>query len=270
MKTSDTHEFLGAGLRPHHYPQWKEMETLPILEVLSDNYLFQKGGPGLHHLSELAERTAIVLHGVGLNIGGHIPLPDDYLQSLKGLIERTRPLLVSDHLCFTATNQGQSFDLLPVERTQKELLHIQSRIHKVQEVLDRPLTLEYVSTYVQSPADELSQSQFLNALAETTGCGILLDVNNVHVCAKNHGFDAWEEIQAINPRHVHQYHVAGHAVHEDYLHDTHAETICGEVWALLNQAFQSIGPRPCIVERDDDAPFAVLMAELERARGVLR
>jgi len=270
MKTSDNLSFLGAGLRPHHYPDWKEMAALPILEVLSDNYLFQKGGPGLRHLSELAERTRMVLHGVGLNIGGHIPLHLDYLKSLKDLVERTRPLIVSDHLCFTATGEGQSFDLLPIERTQKEWNHIKSRVHEVQDFLDRPLTLEYVSTYVESDANEMRQSEFLNALAAATGCGILLDVNNVFVCAFNHGFDAWQEIEAIDPRHVHQYHIAGHAVHEDYLHDTHAEVIRDEVWQLLRRAFQTIGPRPCIIERDDAAPFPILWAELERAQGVLR
>ncbi len=261
--------FLGAGLRPHHYPQWKELENLPILEVLSDNYLFQKGGPGLFHLSELAERTRIVLHGVGLNIGGHIPLHQEYLESLKSLIQRTRPLVVSDHLCFTASREGQSFDLLPMERNEKSLIHVRDRVNQVQNFLDRPLTLEYISTYVESQANEMSQSQFLNALAESTGCGVLLDVNNVFVCAFNHGFDAWQEILELKPRHVHQYHVAGHKVHADFLHDTHDETIRDEVWQLLARAIQTIGPRPCIIERDDEAPFATLWEELQRAEGVL-
>lgn len=251
----------GLGLRPHHYPQWREQSSLPILEVLADNYLFQKGGPGLAHLRTLGERTSLLLHGVGLNIGGPQPLNQDYLRALKILKDEIKPLVVSDHFCFSAGAGGHSYDLLPLARTPRLMTTLRERVEQIQDTLGAQFSLENVSSYVEHKDNQCSELEFLNELAGRTGCGILLDVNNVFVSAHNHGFKPWAEILKVDPRHVTQYHIAGHLEEGDVFIDTHDQTIKDEVWQLLFQSWKHIGPRPLILERDDDAPLEPLLEE---------
>lgn len=250
----------GVGLRPHHYPHWHGLaargEEAPWLEVMADNYLFQSGGPGLHHLDRIASRSRVVLHGVGLDIAGADPLDEDYLRALAALCRRLRPAVVSDHLCFTRARGAQTYDLLPIPYNEALLEHVRRRVDRVQEALGTPLALENVSSYVSYRDSETSEMGFLRELCDRTGCGILLDVNNVFVSAVNHGHDPREEILRVDPRHVLQYHVAGHSEADGFLHDTHDRPVRDEVWDLLALAFAHVGPRPLILENDDDSSGA--------------
>lgn len=260
LESAALHRAWGVGLRPHHYPYWHEItargEEAPWLEVMADNYLFQKGGPGLHHLDRIASRARVVLHGVGLDIAGTDPLDEDYLAALAALCRRLRPAVVSDHLCFTRAKGAQAYDLLPIPYNERVLEHVRRRVERVQDVLGTRLALENVSSYVSYVDSDISEMGFLRALCDRTGCGILLDANNVYVSAVNHGHDPHAEILRVDPSHVMQYHVAGHSEAEGFLHDTHDQPVRGEVWDLLALAFARVGPRPLILENDDDATRA--------------
>jgi uncharacterized protein (UPF0276 family) len=261
-------ELWGIGLRAHHYPDLHASAHVPTLEVLADNYLFQRGGPGLWHLDRLAERApAVLVHGVGLDLGGTLPLSEPYLASLAALCERLDPLVVSDHLCFTRTAAGATYDLLPVPRDDATLARLAARVAHVQARLGRRLTVENVSSYLGYAADARGEAQFLAELAARTGCGLLLDVNNVFVSATNHAFDAREELARYELRAVTQFHVAGHGVADGFLHDTHDAPVRAEVWALLVAALRALGEDaasvPVILERDDeDTALAPVLDEL--------
>ncbi len=259
--------FAGLGLRPHHYPDWhaREPGSRPWLEAVSDNYVFHRGGPALHHLGRLAEGGRLLLHGVGLNIAGREPLDRDYLRGLAALAALTRPQVLSDHLCFTRAPGAASFDLLPIPYTEAMLAHVCVRVAAVQEALGQRLSLENVSSYVQFAGNALSEMEFLAEVCRRTGAGVLLDVNNAFVSAANHGGDAGAALQALAPAHVTQYHIAGHSIADGFLLDTHDQPVRAEVIALLAAAWTRFGPRPFILERDDEQPLAPLLAELAAA-----
>lgn len=254
----------GAGLRPVHYADWNNQEHLPILEVMADDHLFVQGGPSLHHMRHIAEKTTVVLHGIGMNIANAFMLNETYCQELKRLCDSLSPLVVSDHLCFTATPSHHSHDLLPFPYTKETLSLLTERVDRVQTILQRQFCLENLSAYVSFQNSEYSELEFLNELCQRTGCGVLLDVNNVFVSSQNQNTDPFREIEKIDPKHVQQFHIAGHSTFADFLFDTHDKPISPSVWELLHAAVKRIGPRPVIVERDDDAcTFAELLAEIE-------
>lgn len=263
--------FAGLGLRPHHYPDWhaRPVEQRPWLEAMTDNYIGHRGGPALHHLRTIAEAGRLLLHGVGLNIAGHAPLDGDYLQSLRSLTQWVKPAVVSDHLCFTRTTRASSFDLLPIPYTEELLAHVCARVDHVQEVLGCRLSLENVSSYVRFAGSTMTEMEFLAAVHQRTGAGVLLDVNNAYVTAHNHGGDAWGEITKLSPPMVTQFHIAGHSAADGYLLDTHDQPVRSDVFALLAQSFARFGPRPYVLERDDDAALAPLLLELAQATAAL-
>lgn len=228
----------GMGLRPAHFADWHSMAQVPVLELMADNLLHHSGGPALWHTSQIVARAPwVVLHGIGLNIGGEDPLSTAYLSGLRSLCERFRPRVVSDHLCFTQSLGLQSYELLPVLRTQKTLEHIVERVDAVQQFLGCRYSLENVSAYVEYQGDEIPEGEFLSEVARRTGCGILLDVNNVYVSARNFGLDPLTELNRYHLDSVSQIHVAGHSVKDDFLFDTHDTPVCAEVWDLLNLVF---------------------------------
>lgn len=268
-------KLFGLGLRAHHFSSWRDEDEVPPLEVLADNYLFQQGGPGLAHLATLRERCPILRHGVGLNIGSPIALNQAYLEGLRVLAKRLNPEVISDHFCFSAAGGGHSYDLLPLARTGKLLALLTERIHYIQDFLGMRYSLENISSYVEHKNNEMSELEFLNELADRTGCGILLDVNNVYVSAHNFGFDAWSELSKVKAKHVTQYHIAGHLEEDDIYIDTHDQAVKDEVWELMARSWQQFGAHPLILERDDEAPLAQLLAEralglrkLESVKGV--
>jgi len=254
------HAMWGVGLRPAHFSHWRATPDLPPwLEVMADNHMFHQGGPGLVCLDRLAARTGILLHGVGLSIASAEAPEARYLEALRALSCRLDAAVISDHLCFTRAAGRESYDLLPIPHTAKMLGHVCSQVARVQVALGEKgacFALENVSSYVSFSTNEMSEMEFLREVCTRTGCGLLLDVNNVYVSARNHGFDARSELAKVDPQHVRQYHVAGHSEAEDFLHDTHDAPVRGEVWELLRYSLGRTGPRPVILERDDEGAHA--------------
>jgi len=261
-------EGFGLGLRPAHYRDFTD-GTPPVdwLEVLSENYLVPGGKP-LEFLDRIRSRYPVVMHGVALSIGGTDPIDMEYLRSLRRLADRIEPGWVSDHLCWTGVGRTRLHDLLPMPLTADALAHVAHRVDFVQDFLGRRLVLENVSSYYAFPASELSEWEFLAGLVKRTGCGLLLDVNNVHVSSVNHGFDPFEYISGLPPEAICQIHLAGHSRQDDLLIDTHDSPVCADVWPLYEWTIGRLGRVPTMIERDDAIPaLGELLAELDVARG---
>lgn len=264
---------VGVGLRPVHSGEVIERGRrgelrVGWLEAISENYMVPGGRP-LRVLDEVRSVAPLVLHGVSLNIGSNDPLDADYLDALAGLVARIEPRWISDHLCWTGVGGRNLHDLMPLPHTGDAVLHVAARIARVQDRLGRRIAVENVSSYVRFASDELSEWDFLVAVAEEADCGILLDVNNVFVNACNHGFEAERFIDAVPAERVFQIHLAGHSTAGPLRIDTHDDHVCEEVWALYARAIRRLGPVSTLVEWDDRIPaFAVLEAEAERARSI--
>ena len=262
----------GLGLRPQHYDALLAGEArVDWLEVLSENYLVAGGRPRWM-LDRMIERWPVAMHGVSLNIGGSDPLDRDYLRALRGLVRHVRPRIVSDHLCWTRHGGVQFHDLLPLPQNDDTVLQVAARVRQVQDALGVPLVLENVSSYLRFAGDTLDEAQFLSAVVAESGCGLLLDVNNVFVNAHNHGFDAVAFLDRL-PRHaIRQIHLAGHAPDargSGLLIDTHDAPVPEGVWTLYAHALRRFGAVPSMIERDDHIPpLAESLAELDRARGI--
>jgi uncharacterized protein (UPF0276 family) len=236
------------------------------LELVSDHFL-GVGGPRHALLEELRREHALALHGVGLDIAGSDPLDAAYLDGLRALVLRCDPLYVSDHLCWTAFAGQQSHDLLPVAYTSEVLAHVAERVSRVQDRIGRVLLLENATAYVAFRASEMDEAEFLAALCRTTGCGILLDVNNLFVNAMNLGADPAHALAVLPDAAVGYLHLAGHAVLPDVRIDTHAESVPAAVWELFGAVAQRFPRADVILERDGDLPpYPQLVSELEEAR----
>ncbi|MFG6467991.1 DUF692 domain-containing protein [Roseateles sp. BYS87W] len=260
----------GLGLRVEHYAAFEAGVDAAVrpdwLEIISENYLVP-GGPPLAHLERIRADYPLVMHGVSLSVAGPEPLDRAYLQELRALADRLQPGWVSDHLCWSADAHSQLHDLLPVPPTREALAHVGSRIAQVQDALGRPLVLENVSSYVRFAADEMTEWAFITELLKATGAQLLLDVNNVYVSSRNHGFDPLAYLNGIPVAAVRQIHLAGHDDQGDLVIDTHDHPVRDEVWALYAQAVQRFGAVPTMIERDDHIPpLPELLAELGRAR----
>lgn len=257
----------GLGLRSEYYQEILEHRP-PVdwFEVLSENYLVE-GGKALYYLDAIGEHYPLVMHGVSLSIGGPHALDLDYLQRLKQLAARVQPQWISDHLCWSRGNAHQLHDLLPLPYSEESLQHVAARVRQVQDVLERPLVLENVSSYLRTANDQFSEWEFITALSELSGCELLLDVNNVYVSARNHGFDAWDFIRALPAQRIRQIHLAGHSDYGDYVVDTHDQPVCDPVWQLYQRTLTHLGPVATMIERDDHyPPFSELLVELHKAR----
>lgn len=250
----------GVGLRPAHFPEWKNVSQVPVLELMADNLLHHRGGPALWHTRQVVARAqGVVLHGIGLNIGGADPLSNFYLTGLRELIADFKPSVVSDHLCFTQASGLQSYELLPLVLNRASLEHVVERVNVVQNFLGCRYSLENVSTYVEYRESCIPEGEFISEVARRTGCGILLDVNNVYVSAKNFARDPASDLALYNLESVTQIHVAGHSQKDDFLFDTHDEAVCDEVWVLLKGVLQRLRQRagsekeavPIILENDN-------------------
>ena len=275
--TTPLHGF-GLGLRPQHYDALLSTEgdepasPLPDwLEIVSENYMVDGGRP-LAMLDRIRERWPLAMHGVSLDIGGSDPLDRDYLRALARLGRRVRPALVSDHLCWTRHAGVQLHDLLPLPCDESTLHHVAARVRQVQDALGTQLVLENVSSYLRFANSTMDEAEFLSALVVETECGLLLDVNNVYVNARNHGTDPIQYLHALPRRAVRQIHLAGHsedALGSGLLIDTHDAPICDAVWELYAHALRRFGPVPSMIERDDHIPpLAGMLAELDIARGI--
>ena len=257
----------GLGLRSAYYQQILEQSPdVDWFEVVSENFMVQ-GGKALYYLDAIAERYPLVMHGVSLSIGGPHALDPDYLKQLKQLADRVKPAWISDHLCWSRGNAHQLHDLLPLPYTAESLEYIAVRVAQVQDVLQRPLVLENVSSYVRAASDDFTEWEFLAALTRVSGCELLLDVNNVYVSSRNHGFDPWTFIQSLPKDKVRQLHLAGHSDYGAYVIDTHDHPVSDPVWALYQRTLEHFGPVATLLERDDHfPPFEELLDELQKAR----
>lgn len=262
----------GVGLRDEHYPHL--MATPPAewgvdwFEVITENYLDNHGW-ALRVLEHVAAHRPIVMHGVSLSIGSSAPIDMGYLAKVRTLAERFRPLWVSDHLCWTGTGGINSHDLLPMPLAEASLAHVADRVMAVQEFLGRPLILENPSTYLEFSASRMAEQEYLGRLAERTGCGLLLDVNNVHVSCFNHALDPLGYIDALPADHIVQLHLAGPSDCGTHLIDTHDAPVPDAVWPLYARAWERFGPVATLLEWDAKIPpFAELLAELAKAKAV--
>lgn len=260
----------GLGLRQPHYEQvLAERPAIDWFEVISENFMEAHAGH-LEFLTDLRAHYPLVLHGVGLSIGSPDPLNADYLQKLKKLAYAVKPAFISDHLCWTGIHGINSHDLLPVPYTRDMLTHITGRIKHVQDVLGRRITLENPSTYTEFKASEMNEWEFLTELAEKADCLLLLDVNNVHVSARNHRMDAKTYIDAVPTQRIAYMHLAGHRDMGTHIVDTHDDYVAREVWELYRYTVSRHGSPATMIEWDGNIPeFSVLMAELGKARSIV-
>lgn len=257
---------VGVGLRTVHYAHIVEhTPDIGWFEILSENYMHTSGRP-LYYLDQIAERYPVVMHGVSLSIGSTDPLDFDYLSELRALRDRTRARWVSDHLCFTGVMARNTHDLLPVPYTEETLHHVAARVRQVQDFLEAPLALENPSTYAEFDGSTMTEWEFLRALAVEADCALLLDVNNVHVSAYNHGFDEREYLAAVPYDRVIQFHVAGHTNYGTHIVDTHVGPVIDPVWQLLAEASRRAERRTILLEWDAEIPsFETVHAEALRA-----
>ena len=213
----------------------------------------------------------MALHGVSLSIAGTDSFNPAYLKKLKQLITDVDPLIVSDHLCWTGVHGVNLHDLLPIPYTAEALDHVVERVRRVQDFLERRLTLENVSSYVTFAESEMSEWDFVREVAERADCWLLFDVNNVYVSSYNHGFSVSEFLHGV-PRHrVVQFHLAGHSHEGEHIVDTHDHPVCDEVWDFYRETVSHFGPVSTMIERDDNIPpLAEVVAELDIARKIAR
>ena len=261
----------GIGLRaPHHAQVLAERPVVAWWEVHSENF-FCAGGAPLAFLQAVREVYPVSLHGVGLSLGAVDTLFEAHLEKLAALVERIEPAVVSEHLCWSSAGAQHFNDLLPLPYTEEAILQSASRISRVQDRLQRQILIENVSSYLTFAGSTMSEWDFLVAVAERSGCGILLDINNIHVSASNHGFDAKTYIDAIPADLVGEMHLAGYDYCDDFLIDTHGQPVHAPVWALYAYALERLGPKPTLIEWDTDIPaLAVLQGEAAKAERLLQ
>ncbi|HXV37677.1 MAG TPA: DUF692 domain-containing protein [Myxococcota bacterium] len=259
----------GAGLRAEHYDDaLAGARGVDWFEAITDNYLDTRGRP-LAVLESVRRDYPIALHGVALSIGSADPLDRGYLATLRELADRIEPAIVSDHLCWSSVDGRALFDLLPLPFTEESLAHVSERVRRVQDALGRRILLENPSSYLAWHASEMGEAEFLSELAERADCGLLLDVNNVHVSAVNLDFDARRYLDALPAQRVGQIHLAGFSDMGTHLFDTHSRPVSGEVWDLYRYAVERLGSLATMVEWDDEIPpWPRLVEEVDRAREV--
>jgi hypothetical protein len=259
----------GLGLRTDHFQHVvDEQPHVDWFEITSENFMVAGGKPR-YYLRTIGERYPLVMHGVSLSIGSTDPLDYNYLSRLKALADEVDPPWVSDHLCWTSVDHINSHDLLPLPYTEEAVKHVVERVQRVQDFLGRQILLENVSSYLSYNTSEMQEWTFLSEISALADCRILLDINNIYVSSRNHGFSAEDYLAGIDPERVQQFHLAGHSDYGQYVIDTHDHNIVDPVWDLYRLALRRFGPVSTMIERDDHIPpFEALCAELDIARDI--
>ncbi|MCW1243071.1 DUF692 domain-containing protein [Pseudomonas sp. SAICEU22] len=263
----------GLGLKPNHYSDALDCAAEGLwFEVHPENYM-EEGGPRLAWLEAIGSQHPLSLHGVSLSLAADCPPDESHLKRFKALVDRVQPALISEHLAWSAWRGQYHPDLLPFPRTVEALQCIASNIQRTQDALGRSIAIENPTHYLSLPGHEFSEIEFLTELSIRTGCGLLLDINNVHISAHNLGFDASKYLDAFPAKAITEIHLAGHTVDPgdtQLLIDSHDAPIADDVWLLYRRVIDRIGRRPTLIERDDNIPgFDVLLAERDRAQGLL-
>lgn len=264
----------GLGLKPQHFDEARALRTGGLwFEVHPENFM-AAGGPRLAWLAAIRERHPIALHGVALSLAADAPPDEAHLSRLAALARRIEPFLITEHLAWSAWRGTYFPDLLPVPRTSAALARIAHNVSRVQDALGRSIAVENPSHYLAIEGHEWEETHFLAELSRRTGCGLLLDVNNVHVSANNLGFDAAAYIDAFPAHAVAEIHLAGHsadpALGAALLVDSHDAPVAPAVWTLYERALRRTGSVPTLVERDENLPsFAELLAERNTAHGLI-
>lgn len=259
----------GVGLRTRHFARYLAAPP-PVdwVEAISENFM-SPGGRPLAVLEKVRRDVPVVLHGVSLSIGSTDPLSERYLAELADLARRVEPAWISDHLCWGSHGGRYAHDLWPLPYTEEALRHVVARVARVQEALGRQILLENVSSYVAFRASEMPEWEFLSEVASRADCGILLDVNNVFVSARNHGFDPHAYLEAVPADRVGQIHLAGHSDKGRYLLDSHDHEVPAAVWDLYRETVRRLGAVSTLVEWDDRVPpLERLVEESRRARAI--
>jgi uncharacterized protein (UPF0276 family) len=261
----------GLGLRKPHYAEFLDHRVaVDFVEVISENFMVDGGRPR-QILRDVRARYPVALHGVSMSIGSADGLDGAYLARLRALADEIEPLFVSDHLSWTRVEGFSSHDLLPLPYTREALDLVCANIDRAQNALGRAMLIENPSTYIDFARADMTEWQFLDAMCARSGCGLLLDVNNVFVSASNHGFDPIAYLDGVPHDRVRQIHLAGHSMGEELLIDTHDQPVPGSVWDLYAYVLPRLGPVATMIERDDDIPpLADLLGELSVARNIGR
>ncbi len=260
----------GLGLRRALLAPLAELApgAIDFLEIVPENWM-QLGGRLGRQFRALSERYPLAAHGLSLSLGGPAPLDETFVLALKRFLDEHRIADYSEHLSYCSDERGQLYDLMPIPHTEAAVEHVAARIRRVQELLERRIAIENVSTYA-APGSRMSELAFIEAVLERADCDLLLDVNNIHVNSINHGYDASVFLDGLPLARVRYVHIAGHHVAADDLCiDTHGADVVEPVWALLAQACARLGPIPTLLERDFKLPpLAALLGELGRVRAV--
>lgn len=266
---------VGLGLKLQHADTiLAERPPLAFFEVHAENYMVA-GGPRHHYLERIRARYPLSIHGVGMSIGGEEALDREHLARLARLVERYQPEAVSEHLAWSGHGGHFANDLLPLAYTPASLQRVCDHIGQIQDGLQRPILLENPATYLTLADSSLEEADFINQAVRRSGCGLLLDVNNVHVSAVNHGHDALAYIELLPLDRVGELHLAGFDEQRDdagarLLIDSHGAPIAEPVWELYRRVLERTGPLPTLIERDNQIPaFAELLAEVRRAETLL-
>lgn len=262
---------IGLGLRIPHYGDI--LSTRPDVgwfEIISENFMVEGGKP-LYYLDQFLERYPIIQHGVSMSIGSTDPPDFEYLKKLKRLVKRTKTPWFSDHLCWCRHSAHQMHNLLPLPYTDVTAKLVAEKARIVQDFIGIPFLLENVSSYVGFQSSRMPEWEFLSRVAEKANCGILLDVNNIYVSARNHRFDPLDYLRGIPPERVIQIHIAGHTDCGAYVLDTHDHPVRNAVWELFRQAHERVGDISMMLERDDRIPpFAKVYKEALKAKTYMR
>jgi uncharacterized protein (UPF0276 family) len=259
----------GIGLRTKHFAAYLAAPP-PVdwVEAISENFMAPGGRP-LAVLEKVRRDVPVVLHGVSLSIGSTDPLSESYLSQLADLARRVEPAWISDHLCWGSHGGRYAHDLWPLPYTDEALRHVVARVERVQEVLGRQILLENVSSYVAFRSSEMPEWEFLAEVARRADCGILLDVNNVYVSGRNHGFDPHAYLAGIPADRVGQLHLAGHSDRGRYLLDSHDHEVPAVVWDLYRETVHRLGPVSTLIEWDDHIPPLERLVEESRRAGAI-
>jgi len=262
---------VGVGFRANHFEYIENNRpNISWFEALIDNYMMQDSS-SLYYLDKTAEAYPMTFHSVGMSLGSVDNLNLDYFKKLKKLINKYNPIYISDHLCWTSVGGYHSHDLLPMPYTNEAIDALVMHIKQAQDLLERRILIENVSSYLSFKDSVMQEWEFLKTVSEEADCDILLDINNIHVSAVNHNLDAMEYLKNIPVERVKEMHLAGYTDMGTHLLDTHGEPVHQAVWNLYEKAQIKFGEVPTLIEWDNDIPeFSVLQQEANKAEMVMQ